>query len=1314
MVRSMFGRFTLGVVALLFAVAVIQPAWAQFTQGRINVTVLDPQKAVVPGAKLELTDLATGQVRTAETQSGGTYSFVNLPAGKYRLAVSMTSFQQSVYEVTVATSKVTDVEVVLQLGAETQVVEVAAVAPVVDTSSNAIGMNVNIRHIENLPIIGRDITQLARLAPGYSGVQGTNTGTWNGLPSIAQGNNIDGVIASPSRMKFGGNAQAAVSPRLENIEEMTVSTDQLDVNQGFGTSSMQLNYVTRRGGSDYHGRLYWDHRNAALNANSWANNANGNDKPKRKRNEVGGSVGGPVWPFGGWREKMFFFFSLSTSRLPGSVTRSSTFLTSTAQAGDYTYVDTGGVTQTINLFQVAQAYNTANGTSLPTTVNSIIASELSRINSSLSSGTVSGVDLNRNSISWADLQPSIDWYPTFRIDYNATQNLRFNFSHNRTKQTQDRVNQPYFPGSDFDSTNSGNRFQHNTNALGIDWTVSPTILNSFRAGYLSYNQEFTYNSPKEYLNTPVSVGWPFGLRSTMTYYLPVTTFYPVVSFSDTLTWQKGAHTMNFGMSFYRETNRYFNPPEGISFVNLDLINGDPALNAFDATGLPGTSSSQQGEAQDLYALLTGRVVFGNPTIRYPVNGATGQYDTTVGGAFNLKERATAWGLFYQDQWRFLPNLTVNYGVRLDFTGDARDLNRAYHNADESSIYGPSGIGNLFMPGTLTGNQNPTLEERKHVYDGWAFWQPNLGVAWVPRFDSGFLGKITGNDDLVIRASASLRSFTVPYQYFWNNASNYGSFFYQFGNLTPTCAAAPCAAGTYVPGSVSLGQAFPPYLLSPASYSAVANASDFTFFNGQFGNGINGFGRNIGQPYTFSWTVGIQRKFGATRALEVRYTANSTKNQWISYNINEVNIFENGFLQEFINAQNNLAICQANAAACVAAAGDPAGSARRYFSNLGLPGQVTVPILTGAFTGSTTGAQNDADFRATNFITWLGNGEAGRLANQLSGASGGPYLCNLVGDTFGPCANNLGYVGAGAGFPINFFQANPYGAGIPVTMMNDDGYSNYNSLQIDFRQQLWHGLQFDANYTWSHTLGVSTPNDWTGSFTQFTLRDLKHSYGPTLFDLRHVVHVSATYDLPFGKGKQFANQGGVVDKIVGGWTIGTIMTYQTGFPARLTSGFQTFNNLADSGIDLSGLSRKQLQNAVGVYRFPGTNRVSLINPQLLNTSTNASGQTVFTSADLSVLTPNRTPGVFAPPLFIQGPHGFYDDISLTKSFAITERWRFSIQALFINAFNHPVFGQGQGTGMTTGVRSTNFGTVSGPSNNPEGFGRQIEFRLNISF
>src|SRR5215472_5975544 len=228
MSRYSFGRFLLGVVMFLVVLATTPSGWGQHTQGRINVTVLDQQGAAVPGAKLELRDVATNDQRTTVTQNAGTYSFVDLPLGKYKLTISKDGFQKAAFDVVVQATKTTDVEATLQVGSMNQVVEVGAVTPVVETTATAIGSVIDLKHIEGLPITGRDITQLSRLTPGYGGTP-SGDGTWNGLPSIAQGSNVDGVEAGPTRMKFSG-LQQSVQARLENIEEMTVQTDQLDTN----------------------------------------------------------------------------------------------------------------------------------------------------------------------------------------------------------------------------------------------------------------------------------------------------------------------------------------------------------------------------------------------------------------------------------------------------------------------------------------------------------------------------------------------------------------------------------------------------------------------------------------------------------------------------------------------------------------------------------------------------------------------------------------------------------------------------------------------------------------------------------------------------------------------------------------------------------------------------------------------------------------------------------------------------------------------------------------------------------------------------
>ena len=1270
MPRWLCRKSLLSITIGLMIIALTAPVWGQETRGRINVTVLDPQQAVVQDATLELVDLATNETRTAATQTAGNYSFVNLSPGKYRLTVSKQGFRNTVYDVvTVEGTKVTDIQTVLLIGAPTETVTVLAVAPVVETSSVAISSVIDLKHIEGLPLVGRDISQLSRIVPGY-------TGTWNGLPSMSQGNNVDGVIGNTSRMKFGGNSTPAVQVRLENIEEMSVQTDQLDENQGFGMTAMQSNYTTKRGTNDLHGQVFWDHRNDNLNANSWSNNTRGVGctpwpncrKAEFKLNEFGGSAGGPIF-----RDKLFFFGSLSTARQPGGGTTGASVLTQSAQQGNFTYVGTDGQTRTVNVFSIAKAYNAT----LPGTTNSVIASELARINGVLSEGSVTTTtNPIVNNLSWLNSDPRTYWYPTFRVDYTPTATWRINLAVNWTKQDRPYSNAAYFPGEEFANTASGSFTNNITNSLGIDWTASPTMLNSFRFGFLYNATKYDPNANPDYKTVAENVWWPL-VTTPMQYRTPITTYYPVFNFGDTVTWQKGKHSLNFGFTFYREQDHYWNPPE-LTNTDLGLADGDPALDALTNTGsyqpLPFATTDQEGDARGLYALLTGRIV--NIQGSYPYDPETGEYIQERALAYNLNEVAKGGGVFAQDTWRLRPNMTLNLGLRWDFTAPSYDKGGAYHSADLSSLYGPSGIGNLFKPGTLTGNMNPTLEVRPSTWQGWYVTpQPSLGIAWTPRGE-GFLAKLLGNDSTVIRTSFSLRNFTVPYQYFWNTASNYGSFFYQFYSTT---AQNVPGVGSFPPGSLSLGQQYPQYLLSPEKYETVASMAEFTFFNGQYNNGSNGFDDEIGQPYVMSWTFGIQRRLGESRALEIRYNGNRSLHQWVQLNVNEVNVFENGFFEEFKNAQKNLAI--------------NGGSS---FANLNpAKGTVPVPILTAAFTGSKDGSQTQSQFRSGTNITDLNTGAVGRFANRLTTLGAVPYFCNLVGASFTPCATNAGYTGAGAGYPINFLQANPYASGIPSLVMTDPGWSNYHALQVDFRQRFWHGLALNANYTWSHTLGVSTPNDWTGTYNQYTLRDLRQSYGPTLYDLRHVLNVSGTVDLPFGAGKTWMNYGGTIDKVFGGWSVGTIFTYRTGAPSRLTGGYLTFNNLGDGGVDLKGITSEQLQAAAGVYKS-SKNYVEMIDPKYRSAQ----------GANTNYMVASTTAGTFAPVIWLWGPGSWECDFSLTKDTAVTERTRVTFQAQFLNAFNHPVF-RGSAGG---GVRSSTWATATGSSVGP----RVIEFRLRFSF
>jgi hypothetical protein len=1148
------------------------------------------------------------------------------------------------------------------------------VAPLVESTTNAINTTIDLKQIEDLPLGGRNVAQLSQTVAGYNG-------TWNGLPSAAQGNTVDGIIGNTNRWRYqslNSAQQTAITPRLENIAEMVISSDQLNLNQGFGNSTMQITYVTRRGTNDFHGRAYYDFRAEWLNATNWGSTT----KPKYHQNEIGLSAGGPVF-----RDKMFFFLSGSVLDIPGSRLTTRTYFADPAKQGTFTY---GNGVQA-NLFSIFAAHNAANGTSFPASVsqmNSMSQARIAEVDGYrqsagvLSRPEVQPTDPNLRQWEWQSPNSQRTLYPTFRVDYNMSNNWRLNVAYNQTKNRAPYANADHWPG---DGRGAGQNSNNASVAFGVETVISPTLLNQFKGGYLYTAAAFGQDGSDGFYTNP-TINYGYG-GYTDNYEMPNSRKQPILSVSDNMTWVKGSHMVGFGFNAYREVNQYWDPPEGFTILDLGLVEGDPArdvltkeaIRAAAGPGAPLPTDAEWANARALYAMLAGRIsAFRGRHAYIPATGAyaVGSTPDPNGVAFStLDELLTSWGLFVQDSYRMKPNFTVNVGLRWDFVSPNKDRTGKYHSLTPQDVFGPTRVDDLFNPGaaSLTGTYDPVYTAREAAYGHWRFTpQPAAGITWTPRSDGNFIDRLFGGDKSVVRASYSFRRFTMPQQFVWDMGSSFGLAFYQNFSSSPSISGIP---GTFRPGSMALGgpgylpqscataAAAPCFVYSPQQYDSVVHMKSSTFMSGA--PAVAGIRGDIGQPYTQSWTFGIQRDLGGGRALEVRYNGNMTRQQWLAMDINEVNIFENGFLAEFNAAKTNLDINQA------------AGVSS--FANRGLPGQVNLPIMTAAaisFTNST-------------FINQLRNGQAGSFANTL--ATNRDYFCRMVGASFEPCGASYG---AGAGYPINFWQANPFAIGswTGASYMSDTGYSNYHGLQLEFRQRLWHGLTMNANYTLSKTMGVQTAGDWTGSYTQFTVRDLKTSYMPAGSDRRHVVNVNATYDLPFGKGRRWLTNGGVLDAIVGGWTVSTIVRFQSGTPFRITGNNNTFNNKRDGGLILNGITPQDIQDRVGVYFNPAGQPYFL--PPAWVDQIKADG----------TLTSHSAPGDWGEIFYLHGPHQTYTDIGLSKTVPITGRVRFKFQVEMLNAFNNPTFAQN-----TTALASTGFGRAS-----QTGTSRRIELRGNIEF
>jgi carboxypeptidase family protein len=1259
----------LAVVVLLAALT----CWQGFAQtsdvGSVTVNVIDASGATVPDAQLQVRNIETNDIRRAATQANGSYSFPNLPFGIYELTVSKAGFDSQVFQsVQVQTSRITTVNVSLKVGGTTQTVTVADTAtPLVETDSSTLSDTIDTKQVVNLPVNGRNIMSLAFLVPGWSSTNGVGStfGTWDNLPGGAVVSaDFDGTPGISNRFRSGGfqYGTTAVQPRIEDVAEMTIQTAQLDLG-GIGTSAMRISIVTRHGTNAFHGRLYEDFRNTDLNANSWSNNARNLPRNILKLNDFGASVGGPVL-----KDKLFFFGTFAESIQPFSGTVNSTVLNPQAQTGIYQFKNSAGVLQSLNLLTVAGAAG------LPSTLNSNVASSLAAISSVYNKGSlIPTSDPNIFTLSFPYTHQDTIYYPTIRVDWNTTDKVKMYLSYGQTKTFNDLTNAPQFPGNlpQDQLTYTSSRHNNRIVGYGLDWLFRPTLINQFHAGYMYQYDLFDSETLGIDLPNLFRQNWPYGLTSLYGNAYPrrpISSFYPLLNAVDNLNWQKGAHSFVFGASWFREQDHYWNGPGGEPNYTFNLDPLDPATNAIN-NALSSQSQTVQTNARSLYALLAARVSRVSIGVGRPLDPATGQYKPF--GSYNLDEVQAASGFWAQDRWRVRPNLTVNYGLRWDIYGDNHDVNGFYSSPPSiADLWGPTPIGVVDSPGTLGGVADPTFQARVHVYNTqYKNFSPAIGVAWSPSRSDGMLGRIIGKNKTVIRAGYSLRSYLEGAQNFWAFASNSGQFFFQSGSITPNVGG---GTGTFQPGSLTFGSQLPGYLLQPPVYSKTVPAANL------WGSTFWGMNPNIRMPYVQQWNFGIQRQIGAGSAIEVRYVGNLSLHQWLSYDINEVNIFENGFLKEFQNAQGNLAINKANGKG-------------NSFANNGLPGQQPLPIFAGAF-----GSPTSSNFSNSTFVNNLNNGAAGNMAQTL--ATNKTFYCNLVGTShWAPCvAQGITASVPGAGYPINFWQTNPYASG--VNYLDAAGHTNYHALQIDFRQRLTHGMQFNVNYSWAHSLGIAAQDgiQGQGNNIYYTQRNFRLNYGPSIFDIRHVVHASGTYDLPFGKGRQFMHDSKLADYTIGGWTLGTIIVIQSGNPAIFGNGFGTLNN-GDSGVILNGVTLGNLNNAVGVFRS-GNPWVYTIDPKFIG----ANG-----AANTSLLGPNNIAGAFGYRPYVYGPGWYNMDFSLNKTVPIRESIRFTFQAEFLNATNHPTF-----TIANLSVQSPSFGQST--NGNAFSQARRIEFRANLEF
>lgn len=1219
---------------------------------------------MVPGASIKLVDELSGIAKTATANESGGFTFPELAAGSYRITVTSAGFKTVVLnQITVESARTTDVTARVEVGALSESVVVTAITPTLEATSTVLSNTVNQKAIGDLPLNSRSILNFALLVPGSatSGNGGRAT-QFNGMPGANINVSTDGVNNGSQGYKSGGTSfYGTVSPRQGAIEEVSVATAGLGAD-GAAEGAMTIRFVTKRGTNQFHGGLFAQNRNDALNANSYFNNSRNIARPKINQNDFGGNIGGPIL-----KSKLFFFFNSEWVRLPAGSPTSAAVLTTEAQQGIFRYNDTGGVVRTANLLQIAGA----NGFS--SQVDPVIAAQFGIMNKSMSSGVVTQQDLLRNLLNWNSKTIQTQIYPTARLDYQVRPNLSFTGTWNLTHQTISGTQQ--YPGPD-------NKFYGDYKntwylaSVSMNWMMTPHIVNELRYGNrhalnsecrnISYAMDDLSNGRRGRLTYPLS------LRSVVPVCPAVSAFNTTSGVSDNMTMIRGDHTMTLGGSlryiYWANTRDIEGGPYGPTYT-LGVAAGDPVSGVLTAANLPGIRTTDLPNAVSLYGLLTGRVT--GIKDQALVDPKTSQYSSWVVRPYDVRQ--LVYGFYIQDSWRPKPGLTLNYGFRWQFEGDIHDVTGIYVSPTYSDLFGPS--RKLFQPGVLDGVQDPQLQRRSHTYaSDNVNPAPNFGFAWSPRYNNGLLGRLLGTRT-VIRGGYAISYFDESTYFFFGGPENPGAI-----QTLALVAGDP----NFTPG-LTINNPLPSLIAFPTAYTPPFRMSDFTFSAGFAANQPE-----MKTPYIQNWSLGIQRELATNTVLEVRYVGNKGTHQWHSYGLNEVNTVENGFLQEFKNAQSNMA---SNQAAGVSS-----------FANRGLPGQTPLPIFEAAFgaRGSIAALSTGSSFGSGTFLSLLSQGQAGAFANTLAGSA--TYVCRMFGNNFSPCAK-LGYNAAGV-YPINFFVANPYATGYDIRSAGDFSYSSYHSMQIQFRRAFSSGIRVTANYTLAKALTDVWSDSGTSAVDFVTLRNRGLNKGPSPFNIRHTLLTYFSYGLPFGKGHRLSTGSRAIDSAIGGWTFAGIVRLQSGTPFKLSSGRSTFNE-NDSGVFLNGITTgdlgKMLNNAL-----PGPNgTVMLADAKLIGSDGRANPQYLISPS---------TPGVLGQSIFLYGPKLFNLDLSMTKTVALTERVQFKLWAEALNASNSPCFAMAN-QASSLSINSQTFGQTTNQVNvsGPTGGGpRNIQLRAEIVF
>jgi hypothetical protein len=1290
-------------VGLVIAISVLLPALlsAQGASGRIVGRVADPSGAVVAHVKITLLNEATGISRDANTNDSGDYSFVEVAPGTYTVQFELTGFKKNVQKgVIVDVNQVVTLNSTLQIGGSQETVEVTSEAPQVDTTSTQLGAVINDRSVNELPLNTRDTYQFLQLQPGVQAQLGSSGSLFAGSDDPGSVSVNGGRTRANNFSVNGGDANdqfvntPTIEPVPDAVEEFRVITNTFDAEYGRNSGSV-VNVITKSGGNAFHGNIYEYFRNTVLDSRGYPDTT----KPQLNQNQFGGTFGGPIK-----KDRTFFFLSYEARRIrdgqPGQLLNVPTGTPSLSAptgefSGDFSNQGTfaggiqpGGFIASVLDgrtgcdaalgYSVAALPPDADGLTdwssvFPTNIiptacqDPVAANLLQKYVPAANIGTGQNQVVPVGTIN-------ADQF-TVRLDHKINDHQSFTayyyFDDNRELDPYDSFEAAGANTPGFGNYNNLRNQQWN---FAHTWTISNTLVNEahftyMREGQLGYLKPqtttgvnsicsgaasafcFTGTSDSSAITgefgTAANLGITPGLPSSLTG-VPYVNIYGGASFgnnfegflpqvgnsfqwSDGLTWVKGNHTYKFGVDIRRarfDQYYYFDLNGEYTFDNSGpngIIPGDGDQYAEFLLGLADAYTQGSGQREDVRSFAV-----------YP---------------------------FAQDSWKLKPNLTLNYGLRWEYSPPLTDISghvETYRPGQNSTVY-PCGI-NSSGPGaslaywqgqfTTYGQSGPITcastgaEPTGLVVPGdpgvpagmtstyYKSFAPRVGIAYSPNFTSGSLGKLFGgNGKTSIRAGWGL---------FYNPIEEL--VLAQFGAEPPFGGSSSLSDVFFNTPFVNQGEYTAPNPFGGIITPTKGQPTDLSLFRPILLYGE--FEPHLRSQYTTQYNLTIQRDLSGNTMFQIGYVGSQGHRLLATHDINPSNPQTCLDIINIANLNpNNVSSYQTTPATCGPTAEDAQWS-------------VTIPA--------------GYPFHMPNGSIVNGTGQTLNLVGLR------PYSSPN-------CNSTLPAFTAGTGCPVD---------GVPVftDIFAEDtiANSNYNALEMMLQKRFSHGLQFQAAYTYSKSID-------DGSTFEETLDPFNYraSRGLSLFNSKQRFVVSYDWELPVRKYSGFAG------RVLDDWEVSGITQFQSGFPIRLNTEDDT-----------------ELINSLF---FLGTEAPSLVAPfQKLDprkTYTNLGLTTPgywFNPNDFATAaTPNGAP---VPPLgsFNNGTQrticcgpGLIDfDFSVHKKIVLSETRYLQFRAEIFNVFNHTNYSNPDG-GFSDGP--TSFGKIT-----TAGDPRLLQFALKFFF